>query len=174
VAGGDAAPPLEAVDAPPAVLRCLYVSRSTVAARSELAVPTGTGCRSRPVRSRWSTGSVYAQVKVLWSGSGDPVLETCVRAPVIRRSPAGNHLDGDGAAGHLACRNRCSRRSRERYGSVCGSGRPAARRCSPVPNTLPMSSGASPISRPITIRRAVARDAKRLTRLVRGSGAYDL
>ncbi|MEU3105508.1 GNAT family N-acetyltransferase [Streptomyces griseoflavus] len=28
------------------------------------------------------------------------------------------------------------------------------------------------ISQPITIRRAVARDAKRLTRLVRGSGAY--
>ncbi|MFJ6570667.1 GNAT family N-acetyltransferase [Streptomyces sp. NPDC091292] len=35
-----------------------------------------------------------------------------------------------------------------------------------------MSSRTSPISRPITIRRAVARDAKRLTRLVRGSGAY--
>ncbi|WP_031142964.1 hypothetical protein [Streptomyces flavovariabilis] len=28
-------------------------------------------------------------------------------------------------------------------------------------------------SRPVTIRRAVARDAKRLTRLVRGSGAYE-
>ncbi|PKW11824.1 Acetyltransferase (GNAT) domain-containing protein [Streptomyces sp. 1222.5] len=36
-----------------------------------------------------------------------------------------------------------------------------------------MSSSASPTSRPITIRRAVARDAKRLTRLVRGSGAYE-
>ncbi|WP_033308681.1 GNAT family N-acetyltransferase [Streptomyces iakyrus] len=35
-----------------------------------------------------------------------------------------------------------------------------------------MSSRTSPIGRPITIRRAVARDAKRLTRLVRGSGAY--
>ncbi|WP_193776603.1 GNAT family N-acetyltransferase [Streptomyces sp. E2N166] len=35
-----------------------------------------------------------------------------------------------------------------------------------------MSSRTSPISRPIRIRRAVARDAKRLTRLVRGSGAY--
>ncbi|WP_030991444.1 hypothetical protein [Streptomyces sp. NRRL WC-3744] len=35
-----------------------------------------------------------------------------------------------------------------------------------------MSSRTSPISQPITIRRAVARDAKRLTRLVRGSGAY--
>ncbi|WLW57540.1 GNAT family N-acetyltransferase [Streptomyces sp. YU58] len=35
-----------------------------------------------------------------------------------------------------------------------------------------MSSRTTPISRPITIRRAVARDAKRLTRLVRGSGAY--
>ncbi|MFG3196921.1 GNAT family N-acetyltransferase [Streptomyces sp. NPDC048208] len=30
-----------------------------------------------------------------------------------------------------------------------------------------------PSSRPITIRRAVARDAKRLTRLVGGSGAYE-
>ncbi|KUN89015.1 acetyltransferase [Streptomyces bungoensis] len=36
-----------------------------------------------------------------------------------------------------------------------------------------MSSRTSPISEPITIRRAVARDAKRLTRLVRGSGAYE-
>ncbi|MFF1719801.1 GNAT family N-acetyltransferase [Streptomyces sviceus] len=35
-----------------------------------------------------------------------------------------------------------------------------------------MSSRISPVSRPVTIRRAVARDAKRLTRLVRGSGAY--
>ncbi|MFF6998986.1 GNAT family N-acetyltransferase [Streptomyces sp. NPDC008313] len=35
-----------------------------------------------------------------------------------------------------------------------------------------MGSRTSPVSRPITIRRAVARDAKRLTRLVRGSGAY--
>ena len=35
-----------------------------------------------------------------------------------------------------------------------------------------MSSRTSPTGRPITIRRAVARDAKRLTRLVRGSGAY--
>ncbi|MFF4031169.1 GNAT family N-acetyltransferase [Streptomyces sviceus] len=35
-----------------------------------------------------------------------------------------------------------------------------------------MSSRVSPTSRPVTIRRAVARDAKRLTRLVRGSGAY--
>ncbi|NNN31440.1 GNAT family N-acetyltransferase [Streptomyces sp. S3(2020)] len=35
-----------------------------------------------------------------------------------------------------------------------------------------MSSRTSPISQPITIRRAIARDAKRLTRLVRGSGAY--
>ncbi|MFC8678882.1 GNAT family N-acetyltransferase [Streptomyces griseorubiginosus] len=35
-----------------------------------------------------------------------------------------------------------------------------------------MSSRTSPTSRPVTIRRAVARDAKRLTRLVRGSGAY--
>ncbi|MBT2412753.1 GNAT family N-acetyltransferase [Streptomyces sp. ISL-12] len=35
-----------------------------------------------------------------------------------------------------------------------------------------MSSRTSPISRPVTVRRAVARDAKRLTRLVRGSGAY--
>jgi GNAT superfamily N-acetyltransferase len=35
-----------------------------------------------------------------------------------------------------------------------------------------MSSRTFSISRPITIRRAVARDAKRLTRLVRGSGAY--
>lgn len=39
-------------------------------------------------------------------------------------------------------------------------------------NTLPMSSRTSPLSRPITIRRAVAGDAKRLTRLVRGSSAY--
>ncbi|MEU0331816.1 GNAT family N-acetyltransferase [Streptomyces sp. NPDC006193] len=36
-----------------------------------------------------------------------------------------------------------------------------------------MSPRTSPISRPITIRRAVARDARRLTRLVRGSSAYD-
>ncbi|MER7819042.1 GNAT family N-acetyltransferase [Streptomyces sp. NPDC096153] len=36
-----------------------------------------------------------------------------------------------------------------------------------------MSSRPFPVSRPITIRRAVARDAKRLTRLVRGSGAYE-
>ncbi|MFJ7147052.1 GNAT family N-acetyltransferase [Streptomyces sp. NPDC100445] len=35
-----------------------------------------------------------------------------------------------------------------------------------------MGSRTSPGGRPITIRRAVARDAKRLTRLVRGSGAY--
>ncbi|CAM5233536.1 hypothetical protein SALBM217S_06257 [Streptomyces griseoloalbus] len=36
-----------------------------------------------------------------------------------------------------------------------------------------MSSRTSPVGRrPVTIRRAVARDAKRLTRLVRGSGAY--
>ncbi|MYU26592.1 GNAT family N-acetyltransferase [Streptomyces sp. SID7810] len=39
-------------------------------------------------------------------------------------------------------------------------------------HTLPMGSRISPISQPIIIRRAVARDAKRLTRLVRGSGAY--
>jgi GNAT superfamily N-acetyltransferase len=36
-----------------------------------------------------------------------------------------------------------------------------------------MSSRTSPIRQPVTIRRAVARDAKRLTRLVRGSGAYE-
>ncbi|WP_200309376.1 GNAT family N-acetyltransferase [Streptomyces adelaidensis] len=36
-----------------------------------------------------------------------------------------------------------------------------------------MSSRTSQISQPITIRRAVVRDAKRLTRLVRGSGAYE-
>ncbi|OIJ64059.1 GNAT family N-acetyltransferase [Streptomyces mangrovisoli] len=35
-----------------------------------------------------------------------------------------------------------------------------------------MSSRRSPAGRPVTIRRAVAGDAKRLTRLVRGSGAY--
>ncbi|MER8004318.1 GNAT family N-acetyltransferase [Streptomyces sp. NPDC094149] len=35
-----------------------------------------------------------------------------------------------------------------------------------------MSSRPTPLSLPVTIRRAVARDAKRLTRLVRGSGAY--
>ncbi|MFJ8989492.1 GNAT family N-acetyltransferase [Streptomyces sp. NPDC102279] len=35
-----------------------------------------------------------------------------------------------------------------------------------------MRSRTFPMSQPITIRRAVARDAKRLTRLVRGSGAY--
>ncbi|TWV53747.1 GNAT family N-acetyltransferase [Streptomyces misionensis] len=35
-----------------------------------------------------------------------------------------------------------------------------------------MGSRNSPVSRQITIRRTVARDAKRLTRLVRGSGAY--
>lgn len=40
-------------------------------------------------------------------------------------------------------------------------------------HTLPMSSRTSPISQPVTIRRAVARDAKRLTRLVRGSRAYE-
>jgi hypothetical protein len=36
-----------------------------------------------------------------------------------------------------------------------------------------MGSRTSPISLPIMIRRAVARNAKRLTRLVRGSGAYE-
>jgi GNAT superfamily N-acetyltransferase len=36
-----------------------------------------------------------------------------------------------------------------------------------------MSSRRSPIRQPVTIRRAVARDARRLTRLVRGSGAYE-
>ncbi|MFD8307858.1 GNAT family N-acetyltransferase [Streptomyces sp. NPDC059690] len=36
-----------------------------------------------------------------------------------------------------------------------------------------MSPRTSPSSQPITIRRAVARDAKRLTRLVRGSRAYE-
>ncbi|MEV7505070.1 GNAT family N-acetyltransferase [Streptomyces sp. NPDC093018] len=35
-----------------------------------------------------------------------------------------------------------------------------------------MSSRTSPVARQIAIRRAVPRDAKRLTRLVRGSGAY--
>ncbi|EYT81356.1 acetyltransferase [Streptomyces sp. Tu 6176] len=35
-----------------------------------------------------------------------------------------------------------------------------------------MTPRTSPLSRPVTIRRAVARDARRLTRLVRGSGAY--
>ncbi|GAB1333106.1 GNAT family N-acetyltransferase [Streptomyces sennicomposti] len=40
-------------------------------------------------------------------------------------------------------------------------------------NTLPMSSRASRSSRPVTIRRAVTRDARRLTRLVRGSAAYE-
>ncbi|MES9525833.1 GNAT family N-acetyltransferase [Streptomyces capoamus] len=35
-----------------------------------------------------------------------------------------------------------------------------------------MSPRTAPISRPVTIRRAVARDARRLTRIVRGSGAY--
>lgn len=41
-----------------------------------------------------------------------------------------------------------------------------------VRNTLPMRSRTFPTSQPITIRRAVARDAKRLTRIVRGSSAY--
>lgn len=40
-------------------------------------------------------------------------------------------------------------------------------------HTLPVSPRTSPSSQPVTIRRAVARDAKRLTRLVRGSGAYE-
>jgi hypothetical protein len=48
----------------------------------------------------------------------------------------------------------------------CPSSRPAARRHAPVRNALPMSSRTSLISQPITIRRAVVRDAKRLTRLV--------
>ncbi len=39
-------------------------------------------------------------------------------------------------------------------------------------HTRPMSPRTRPGGRPVTIRRAVARDAKRLTRLVRGSGAY--
>ncbi len=52
------------------------------------------------------------------------------------------------------------------------SSRPGVGRHSAVRFTLRMSSRTSPTSRPITIRRAVARDAKRLTRLVRGSGAY--
>lgn len=62
--------------------------------------------------------------------------------------------------------------SRERCRNPAPSSRPAARRYAPVRNILPMSSRTSPISQPITIRRAVARDAKRLTRLVCGSGAY--
>lgn len=41
-----------------------------------------------------------------------------------------------------------------------------------VRNTLPMRSRTFRTSQPITIRRAVARDAKRLTRIVRGSSAY--
>ncbi|MDX2590739.1 MULTISPECIES: GNAT family N-acetyltransferase [Streptomyces] len=36
-----------------------------------------------------------------------------------------------------------------------------------------MGSRTSPVRRQITIRRAVAGDAKRLTRIVRGSGAYE-
>ncbi|MFE5393104.1 GNAT family N-acetyltransferase [Streptomyces sp. NPDC056568] len=36
-----------------------------------------------------------------------------------------------------------------------------------------MGTRAFPADRPVTIRRAVARDAKRLTRLVRGSSAYE-
>ncbi|MFF5022787.1 GNAT family N-acetyltransferase [Streptomyces collinus] len=36
-----------------------------------------------------------------------------------------------------------------------------------------MRTRTSPLRRPITIRRAVAGDAKRLTRLVRGSAAYE-
>ncbi|EGG44564.1 N-acetylglutamate synthase, GNAT family [Streptomyces griseoaurantiacus] len=40
-------------------------------------------------------------------------------------------------------------------------------------HTRPMSSRTSPAGRPIVIRRAVAGDAKRLTRLVRRSGAYE-
>ncbi|MEU3554263.1 GNAT family N-acetyltransferase [Streptomyces fragilis] len=36
-----------------------------------------------------------------------------------------------------------------------------------------MGSRTSGAGRPVTVRRAVARDAKRLTRLVRGSGAYE-
>lgn len=36
-----------------------------------------------------------------------------------------------------------------------------------------MSSRTSPVGRSVTIRRAVARDARRLTRLVRGSAAYE-
>lgn len=50
---------------------------------------------------------------------------------------------------------------------------PATRGLSPVRNTRLMSSRNSSTSRSITIRRAVARDAKRLTRLVRGSSAYE-
>ncbi|AKZ60257.1 putative acetyltransferase [Streptomyces ambofaciens ATCC 23877] len=40
-------------------------------------------------------------------------------------------------------------------------------------NTCSMGSRTFPVSQPITIRRAVARDARRLTRLVRGSAAYE-
>ncbi|WP_371674667.1 GNAT family N-acetyltransferase [Streptomyces sp. NBC_00289] len=40
-------------------------------------------------------------------------------------------------------------------------------------NTCLMKAGITPGSGSITIRRAVARDAKRLTRLVRGSHAYE-
>ncbi|WP_328751845.1 GNAT family N-acetyltransferase [Streptomyces sp. NBC_00285] len=36
-----------------------------------------------------------------------------------------------------------------------------------------MGARTSPVRQAVTIRRAVARDAKRLTRLVRGSGAYE-
>lgn len=40
-------------------------------------------------------------------------------------------------------------------------------------NTLHMKSSITPTRGAITVRRAVARDAKRLTRLVRGSRAYE-
>lgn len=72
----------------------------------------------------------------------------------------------------LAERHAGSEEFRGAVQQSCPSSRPAARRHAPVRNTLPMSSRTSPIGRRITIRRAVARDAKRLTRLVRGSGAY--
>ena len=87
---------------------------------------------------------------------------------------AAGDLQAYADAGHPACRGRGRgpRLSRKQCGSACASSRPAARRPSAVRNTLPMSSRTSPVSQAITIRRAVARDAKRLTRLVRGSGAY--
>ncbi|CAL2056404.1 protein of unknown function [Streptomyces murinus] len=66
-------------------------------------------------------------------------------------------------------------RAETRTKSRSRTGRPQARcRTNPLPGAQhsPMSSRTSPAGPPVTIRRTVARDAKRLTRLVRGSGAY--
>lgn len=152
----------------------------------------GCGRTTRPGDAIAVVYDPKGQLPQTLRGPGDlPPGQTCaVATPVIgavtRRGPSEAVPTGTSARSretpkpHRSAPARlrreigCARTSgsRERCRSACPSSRPAARRHAAVRNTLPMSSRTSPISQPITIRRAVARDAKRLTRLVRGSGAY--